>query len=85
MQMFDTHALNVCPWIELNVLFPLVGQAILVYLINNSMFVVASHRGNLQVNLRSSGIQLFPYGLMVMLATINYFTHIVWEWICKCL
>ncbi|KAK2433615.1 hypothetical protein QL285_018857 [Trifolium repens] len=40
---------------------------------------------NLQINLRSSGIQLFPYGLKVMLATINYFTHIVWEWICKCL
>jgi hypothetical protein len=52
MQMFDTHALNVCTWIELNVLFLLVGQAILVYLINNSMFVVASHRGNLQ---QSSG------------------------------
>jgi hypothetical protein len=51
------------------------------------MSVLASHRGNLQLtaaNLGGCGIQLFPYGLMVMLATINYYyTHIAWELNCK--
>lgn len=66
-------------WIELNLLFPLAAPAILVYLINNSMSTVtrafAGHLGNLQLaaaNLGNSGIQLFAYGLMVMLATVNY-------------
>ncbi|KAK2435738.1 protein DETOXIFICATION [Trifolium repens] len=64
--MFDTQTLNTCTWIELNILYPLTGHAILGYLIINFMFDVASHRGNLQLtaaNLGSSGIQLFPYGL----------------------
>ncbi|CAJ2672118.1 unnamed protein product [Trifolium pratense] len=39
------------------------------------MSAVASHRGNLQLtaaNLGRRGIQLFPYGQMLMLATITY-------------
>jgi hypothetical protein len=87
MQMFDTQTLNTCTWIELNILYPLTRQAILGYLIINFMVAVASHRGNLQLaaaNLGSSGIQLFPYGLKVMLATINYYKHITWEWNYKC-
>ncbi|CAJ2644014.1 unnamed protein product [Trifolium pratense] len=52
------------------------------------MSAVASPRGNLQltvVNLGSGGIQqFFPFGLMVMLATISYYyTHIAWELNCK--
>jgi hypothetical protein len=62
--------IELCCIVELIIHFPLTGQGILVYLIDNFMSAVASHwhRGNLQLivaNLGSSGIQLFPYGLMV--------------------
>jgi MATE family multidrug resistance protein len=60
-------------WIELDLLFPLAGPAILNYLISNLMSVItraiAGHIGNLQLaaaNLGNSGVQLFAYGLMVM-------------------
>lgn len=59
-------------WIELKLLFPLAGPAILVYVINNLMSAVtrafAGHLGNLQLaasNLGNSGVQLFAFGLMV--------------------
>ncbi|XP_057434209.1 protein DETOXIFICATION 40-like [Lotus japonicus] len=59
-------------WIELNLLFPLAGPAILVYLINNFMSTAtrafAGHLGNLALaaaNLGNDGIQLFAYGLML--------------------
>jgi len=63
-------------WIEFNLLFPLAGPAIIVYVINNLMSFVtrafAGHLGNLELaaaNLGNSGIQLFAYGLMVNLCT----------------
>ncbi|KAG2395721.1 hypothetical protein LR48_Vigan09g208700 [Vigna angularis] len=59
-------------WIELKLLFPLAGPAIIVYVINNLMSFVtrafAGHLGNLELaaaNLGNSGIQLFAYGLML--------------------
>lgn len=59
-------------WIELKLLFPLAGPAILVYVINNLMSAVtrafAGHLGNLQLaaaNLGNSGVQLFAFGLML--------------------
>lgn len=59
-------------WIELKLLFPLAGPAIIVYVINNLMSFVtrafAGHLGNLELaaaNLGNSGIQLLAYGLMV--------------------
>lgn len=67
-------------WIELNLLFPLAGPAILVYLINNFMSTAtrafAGHLGNLALaaaNLGNDGIQLFAYGLMVV--TSKHHTH----------
>lgn len=61
-------------WIELNLLFPLAGPAILVYIINSLMSYITraflGHLGNLQLaaaNLGNSGIQLFAFGLMVNL------------------
>ncbi|XP_014516880.1 protein DETOXIFICATION 40 [Vigna radiata var. radiata] len=59
-------------WIELKLLFPLAGPAIIVYVINNLMSFVtrafAGHLGNLELaaaNLGNSGIQLLAYGLML--------------------
>ncbi|RDX60830.1 Protein DETOXIFICATION 40, partial [Mucuna pruriens] len=59
-------------WIELNLLFPLAGPAIIVYVINGLMSNVtrafAGHLGNLHLaaaNLGNSGVQLFAYGLML--------------------
>jgi len=67
-------------WIELNLLFPLAGPAILVYVINNLMSFItrafAGHLGNLELaaaNLGNSGIQLFAFGLMVNL----YMHHLI--------
>ncbi|XP_017435825.1 protein DETOXIFICATION 40 [Vigna angularis] len=59
-------------WIELNLLFPLAGPAILVYIIKSLMSYITraflGHLGNLQLaaaNLGNSGIQLFAFGLML--------------------
>ncbi|XP_015958627.1 protein DETOXIFICATION 40 isoform X2 [Arachis duranensis] len=59
-------------WMELKLLFPLAGPAILVYFINNLMSnatrAFAGHLGNLELaaaNLGNSGVQLFAYGLML--------------------
>ncbi|KAK7412664.1 hypothetical protein VNO78_04196 [Psophocarpus tetragonolobus] len=59
-------------WIELNLLFPLAGPAVLVYVINSLMSLVtrvfAGHLGNLELaaaNLGNSGVQLLAYGLML--------------------
>jgi len=63
-------------WIEFNLLFPLAGPAIIVYVINNLMSLVtqafAGKLGNLELaaaNLGNSGIQLFAYGLLINLHT----------------
>lgn len=61
-------------WIELKLLFRLAAPTVLVYLINNSMSmstrIFAGQLGNLEfaaASLGNQGIQLFAYGLMVML------------------
>lgn len=61
-------------WIELKLLFRLAAPTVLVYLINNSMSmstrIFAGQLGNLEfaaASLGNQGIQLFAYGLMVLL------------------
>ncbi|KAK7349611.1 hypothetical protein VNO77_07104 [Canavalia gladiata] len=63
-------------WIELNLLFPLAALAILVYVINNLMYVTtrtfAGHLGNLEpaaASLSNSGIQRFAFGLMLRIGS----------------
>lgn len=63
-------------WIELRLLYRLAAPAVFVYMINNVMSlstrVVCGHLGNLQLaaaSLANNGIQLFTYGLMVLLHT----------------
>lgn len=61
-------------WIELNTLFRLAAPAVVVYLLNNlvsmSTQIFCGHLGNLELaaaSLGNTGIQVFAYGLMVIL------------------
>ncbi|KAH9749479.1 protein DETOXIFICATION 40 [Citrus sinensis] len=63
-------------WIELKNLFRLAAPAILVYMLNNlvamSTQIFCGHLGNLElaaVSLGNTGIQVFAYGLMVLILT----------------
>ncbi|CAK7351167.1 unnamed protein product [Dovyalis caffra] len=65
--------LRLASWIELKLLLPLAGPAVLAYFINNCMSlstrIFAGHLGNLELaaaSLANSGVQLFAYGLMVI-------------------
>lgn len=65
-------------WIELRLLFRLAGPAIVVYLLNNvtsiSTQIFCGHLGNLEyaaAALGNNGIQIFAYGLMVLIYTLS--------------
>lgn len=65
-------------WIELKLLFFLAAPAVIVYLINYVMSmstqIFSGHLGNLELaaaSLGNTGIQVFAYGLMVLLCSLS--------------
>ena len=68
------HRVRLATCIELKTLFRLAAPAVIVYLLNNvtsmSTQIFCGHLGNLQLaaaSLGNTGIQVFAYGLMVLI------------------
>ncbi|KAI8567392.1 hypothetical protein RHMOL_Rhmol02G0118300 [Rhododendron molle] len=71
--------LRLAGWLEFKLLFRFAGPAVMMYLINNAMFlstrIFAGHLGNTELaaaSLGNGGIQLFAYGLMVLSWVVVY-------------
>ena len=74
--------LGAATWIEFKLLFYLAAPAVIVYLINYVMSmstqIFSGHLGNLELaaaSLGNTGIQVFAYGLMVLLCLLISMCH----------
>lgn len=73
------HRIRSATWIELKLLFNLAAPAVIVYMINYVMSMstqmFSGRLGNLELaaaSLGNTGIQVFAYGLMVIIQSINH-------------